>query len=76
LRKLKVHIWASGEQAFSARRAGLSYSSIQRAEAAGDFPMMRTTNYASIVRVLTEAGVVFLDPGQPSLSGGEGVRLR
>jgi hypothetical protein len=46
----------------------------QRAEGT-DVPRMKTTNLLAIQRVLEEAGVVFLDPGE-NRDGGVGVRLR
>jgi hypothetical protein len=36
---------------------------------------MKTTNLLAIERVLEDAGVIFLDPGEHR-EGGEGVRLK
>ena len=58
-----------------AEKAGISYPTVQRAESTDDVPRMKTTNLLAIQRVLEEAGVVFLDPGE-SRDGGVGVRLR
>jgi hypothetical protein len=57
-----------------AERAGISYPTVQRAESTDDVPRMKTTNLLAIQRVLDEAGVTFLDPGEHR-DGGVGVRL-
>lgn len=51
------------------------YPTVQRAESTDDVPNMKTGNLLAIQRVLEEAGVVFLDPGE-NRDGGVGVRLR
>jgi transcriptional regulator with XRE-family HTH domain len=58
-----------------AERAGISYPTVQRAESTDGIPRMKTTNLFAIQRVLEEAGVVFLDPGEHR-EGGVGVRLK
>ena len=56
------------------KNSGLSPSSVQRAEQAGDqIPGMRTGSLFAMVRTLEQAGIVFIDAGE---HGGVGVRLR
>jgi hypothetical protein len=58
-----------------AEKAGISYPTVQRAESTDGVPSMKTGNLLAIQRVLEEAGVVFLDPGE-NRDGGVGVRLK
>jgi transcriptional regulator with XRE-family HTH domain len=59
-----------------AARAKLSYATIQRAEAAeGNVPNTKGGNLHAIEQALRAAGIVFLDGGEVSSSGGPGVRL-
>jgi hypothetical protein len=58
-----------------AERAGISYPTLVRAEATDDVPRMKTMNLLAIQRVLEDAGVIFLDPGE-NRDGGVGVRLK
>jgi transcriptional regulator with XRE-family HTH domain len=58
-----------------AEKAGISYPTVQRAESTDDVPRIQATNLLAIQRVLEEAGVVFLDPGEHR-DGGVGVRLK
>ena len=48
---------------------------VQGAESTDGVPNMKTGNLLAIQRVLEEAGVIFLDPGE-NREGGVGVRLR
>lgn len=57
-----------------AKRSGVSYPAIQRAERTDEMPNMQSKNLAAIKSALEGGGVVFLD-GQYSGSGGPGVRL-
>lgn len=57
-----------------AKRCGMSYAAIQRAESVNGLPNMRTHNLAAIKAALETAGVEFLD-GPYSGDGGPGVRL-
>jgi transcriptional regulator with XRE-family HTH domain len=52
--------------------AGVSVSTVKRAEAAHDVPAINAKNLARIERALEEAGVVFISEGG---GGGVGVRL-
>jgi transcriptional regulator with XRE-family HTH domain len=57
--------------------AHLGVATIQRAELPGpDVPAITAGNLFAIQRALEEAGIVFLDDGEQSLSGGPGLRLR
>lgn len=56
-----------------ADRAELSVGTIKQIESGAVDP--RTSTMAKIERVFREAGLVFLDPGEPSSGGGEGFRL-
>ena len=63
-------------QAELAERARLSVPTLRRMEAAeGPAPGIRN-NIAAVRAALEAAGVVFLDGGEASASGGPGVRLR
>src|SRR4051794_403418 len=64
--------WSPGELA---KRSGLSYASVRRAEGTDGIPTLSSPNLFAIERVLREAGVVFLDEGEMR-PGGRGVRLR
>ena len=59
-----------------ARRSGVSTSAIQRAEAAGGMPTMKSTNLFKLQRALEiggeRGGIQFIDAD----NGGEGIRLR
>lgn len=65
--------WSAHELA---GRAGVSYATVQRAEAAEGVPRMKTQSMAAIQATLEAAGVAFIGPGTESRDGGEGVRLR
>jgi ribosome-binding protein aMBF1 (putative translation factor) len=54
-----------------AERSGISTSAIQRAEAAGGMPTMKSTNLFRLQRALELGGVQFIDAN----GGGPGVRL-
>ena len=62
--------WSAAELA---ARAGISYPTVQRAEAVNGIPGMRTPNLAAIQRALEAGGIVFLDESD---DGGGGVRFR
>jgi hypothetical protein len=51
------------------------YPTVQRAESTDGVPNMKTGNLLAIQRVLEEAGVVFLDPGE-NRDGRVEVRLK
>ena len=57
-----------------ARRAGISYPTVQRAETATGVPGMRLYNLIALKRALEARGVIFLDQGELR-DGGPGVRL-
>jgi hypothetical protein len=57
-----------------AERAGVSYPTVQRAEAAEGIPRMKAPNLFAIQRALEQGGVVFLEAGEQR-EGGPGVRL-
>ena len=58
-----------------AHKSGVSYPSIQRAEAVEGMPNMQTKKLSAIKSALEAGGCVFLD-GTYSGTGGPGVRLR
>jgi transcriptional regulator with XRE-family HTH domain len=58
-----------------AARAQVGVATIQRAERA-DEPPLTASNLRAIQRALEEAGIVFIDDGEQSLSGGPGLRRR
>jgi DNA-binding transcriptional regulator YiaG len=58
-----------------ANRSGVSYSAVQRAEAADGVPSMRAPNLHTIQRSLEDGGVIFLTSGD-NRPGGDGVRMR
>jgi ribosome-binding protein aMBF1 (putative translation factor) len=62
--------WTAAELA---HRSGVSASAIQRAEAAGGMPTMKSTNLFKLQRALEIGGVQFIDADE---TGGEGVRRR
>jgi DNA-binding transcriptional regulator YiaG len=64
--------WSAAELA---KRAGLSYSTVQKAETSNGVPRIRTENVVAIQQALEEGGVIFLDVGDVR-SGGPGVRLK
>ena len=57
-----------------ARRAGISYPKVQRAETATGVPGMRLYNPIAIKQTLEVGGVIFFDQGELR-DGGPGVRL-
>lgn len=57
-----------------AAKAGLSWATVQRAEAAAGVPRMETHNMMAIQGALEGAGIVFIDPGEQK-PGGHGVRF-
>jgi transcriptional regulator with XRE-family HTH domain len=57
-----------------ARRAGISYPTVQRAETATGIPGMRLYNLIALQRALEAGGVIFLAQGEQR-DGGPGVRL-
>ena len=57
-----------------ARRAGVSYPTVQRAETSTGIPGMRLYNLIALKRTLEVGGVIFLDQGELR-DGGPGVRL-
>jgi predicted transcriptional regulator len=61
-----------------ARRAGVSWKTIQRAEGApgGGVPRVHAETLDKIERTLEEAGVDIIPESQGSPGGGPGVRLR
>jgi transcriptional regulator with XRE-family HTH domain len=62
--------WSLGELA---KRTGVSYATVHRAEAAGEkIPTVQGNNLAAIEGALTAAGVQFIDEDP---TGGRGVRL-
>lgn len=58
-----------------ARRAGLSYATVQRAERAVGIPATQAHNLYAIQRAIEDGGVVFLPSGE-NRAGGAGVRFR
>jgi transcriptional regulator with XRE-family HTH domain len=58
-----------------ADEARLGVATIQRAERA-DEPPLTASNLRAIQRALQEAGIIFIEDGEQSLSGGPGLRLR
>ena len=59
-----------------AEKAGVSLSTVKRAEAAAlNVPGITAPNLARIERTLEDAGVIFITEGQQSLTGAVGVRL-
>ena len=57
-----------------ARRAGISYPTVQRAETATGVPGLRLYNLIVLKRTLEVGGVIFLAQGELR-DGGPGVRL-
>ncbi len=64
--------WSADELA---RRSGLSYATVQRAEAVEGIPSVRAPNLSALQRALEDGGIIFLDAGEMR-DGGEGVRLK
>lgn len=58
-----------------AKRAGLARSTVQRADAAPEVPMVAARSLAMIQAAIEAAGVIFLEVGD-TRSGGRGVRLK
>jgi transcriptional regulator with XRE-family HTH domain len=58
-----------------ADRARLGVATIQRAERA-EVPPITVSNLVAIQRALEDAGIIFIDDGEQSLSGGPGIRRR
>jgi transcriptional regulator with XRE-family HTH domain len=58
-----------------ADRARLGIATVQRAEQA-DMPPLTVSNLFAIQRALEDGGVIFIDDGEQSLSGGPGIRRR
>ncbi len=60
-----------------ARRAGVSWRTIQRAEAAGEaVPRMHITTLEQIRDAIEAGGIEFLQASQRSNGGGPGIRRR
>jgi transcriptional regulator with XRE-family HTH domain len=60
-----------------ADRAHLGVATIQRAERLdADVPAITAGNLFAVQRALEDAGIIFIDDGETSLSGGPGLRLR
>jgi hypothetical protein len=64
--------WSAAELA---KRAGLSYSTVQKAETSDGVPRIRTENVVAIQRALEDGGVMFLEAADVR-PGGPGVRIR
>ena len=62
--------WSAQELA---DHAGLSYPTVQRAEAIDGVPSLRAPNLLKIQRALETGGVIFIDADR---AGGDGVRRR
>jgi hypothetical protein len=58
-----------------AERSGLSFATVQRAEAVDGLPAMTARNLMTIKTTFEKAGIIFLD-GDYTGRGGPGVRLR
>jgi DNA-binding transcriptional regulator YiaG len=58
-----------------AKKSGVSYAALQRAERTDEMPNMQVRNLAAIKAALENGGVLFLD-NYYSGDGGPGVRLR
>jgi hypothetical protein len=56
-----------------AKRSGVSYATLQRAENAAGVPTMKTSNLFAITRALEQSGIVFIDADRDA---GAGVRFR
>lgn len=61
-------------QAELAKRAGVSIQTLRNYENEEKKPLLAT--WIAIKRVLEQAGIQFIDAGEVSADGGEGVRLR
>ncbi len=64
--------WSAEELA---KRSGVSYPTIQRAEQAAGVPRMMAPNLFAVRSALEAGGVLFFDAGEHR-DGGAGVRLR
>lgn len=62
--------WTQEELAI---KAGISAAALNNLERGATDP--RSSTLVAIQKAFTEAGVVFLDTGSASISGGQGVRL-
>jgi transcriptional regulator with XRE-family HTH domain len=65
--------WSAAELA---RRTGVSFKTVQRAESAEGVPRLHTETLEKIERTLEEAGIDIISESQGSPGGGPGVRLR
>jgi transcriptional regulator with XRE-family HTH domain len=65
--------WSAAELA---RRSGISWTTLQRAEAAAGIPLARAHTLDAIQRALEEGGIEIIEDGNRSNGGGPGVRLR
>jgi transcriptional regulator with XRE-family HTH domain len=65
--------WSAAELA---RRAGVSWTTLQRAEAAAGVPLARVHTINAIQRALEDGGIEIIDDGARSNGGGPGLRLR
>ena len=59
-----------------AERCALSVPTIQRMEASEGTIRGTVDSLTKLIRALDEAGVILIDEGAPSESGGRGVRLK
>jgi DNA-binding Xre family transcriptional regulator len=64
--------WSAAELA---RRAGVSWTTLQRAEAATGIPLARAHTLDAIQKALEEGGIEIIDDGARSNGGGPGVML-
>jgi transcriptional regulator with XRE-family HTH domain len=62
-------------QQMLADRANLGIATIQRAERA-EVPPLTVANLLAIQRAFEAAGIIFIEDGEQSLSGGPGIRLQ
>jgi transcriptional regulator with XRE-family HTH domain len=65
--------WSAAELA---RRAGVSWKTVQRAESAEGVPRMQVETLEKIQRTLDAAGIEIIPESRGSHGGGPGVRLR
>ena len=64
------------DQKTLAERAGVSLPTIQRMEASDGVVRGVIDTLVKVIQALEESGVVLVDDGRPSESGGRGVRLK